>query len=56
MIDNKYLLFTDLDKTPMPKHYKELYLHFEQLCKEKNMNLHLWDKTRYVVDKYLLNK
>ena len=56
MIDNKYLLFTDLDKTPLPSHYKELYLHFEQLCKEKNMNLHLWDKTRFVVDKYLLNK
>lgn len=56
MIDNKYALFTDLDKHPMPAHYKDLYLHFEQLCKEKHMNIAMWDKTRYVVDKYLLKK
>lgn len=56
MIDNKYLLFTDLDKTPLPAHYKELYLHFEKLCKENNLNMVFWDKTRYVINKYLLEE
>lgn len=54
MIDNKYTLFADLDKTPLPEHYKELYCTFKQLCKEKNINLQLWSKTQYMVDKYLL--
>ena len=54
MIDNKYLLFTDLDKTPLPAHYKDLYLHFEQLCKEKGLEMGFWEKTKYVIDKYLL--
>ncbi len=55
MIDNKYLLFTDLDKNPMPAHYKDLYLYFEKLCKENNLNINLWDKTRYVINKYFLD-
>ena len=56
MIDNKYLLFTDLDKTPLPAHYKDLYLHFEKLCKENNINMIFWERTKYTVDKYLLGK
>ncbi|MBQ4123034.1 radical SAM protein [bacterium] len=56
MIDNKYLLFTNLDETPLPKHYKDLYLHFEQLCKENNINMIFWERTKFVVDKYLLEK
>ncbi len=52
MIDNKYLLFSDLDKTPLPPHYKDLYFHFEELCKLKNININLWDRTRYVINKY----
>ena len=54
MIDNKYLLFTDLDKTPLPAHYRDLYLHFERLCKEKGLEMGFWEKTKYVIDKYLL--
>lgn len=56
MIDNKYLLFSDLDKTPLPSHYKDLYLHFEKLCNENKLNMVFWDRTKYVVDKYLLGK
>ena len=56
MIDNKYVMFTDLDTTPLPKHYGELYLHFKQLCKEKDINLMLWSKTEYVINKYALKQ
>ncbi len=54
MIDNKYVLFTDLEKTPMPKHYKELYLTFKCLCEEKGIMLQVWDKTKYILEKYVL--
>lgn len=54
MIDNKYTLFTDLDKTSLPKHYGELYLTFKHLCNEKNIQLLLWSKTQYIIDNYAL--
>ena len=44
MIDNKWSLFTDLEKTPFPKHYIELYEFFKKSCKEKNINLTIWNK------------
>ncbi len=56
MIDNKYLLFTDLDKHPMPAHYKDLYLEFVRLCEEKHINIHYWERTRYAVNKYFLQQ
>ena len=56
MIDNKYILFTDLDKNPLPAHYGELYLYFKTLCEEKNINLRLWEKTEFILNKYALNK
>ncbi len=54
MIDNKYVMFTNLDETPLPKHYGKLYLHFKQLCEEKNINLTLWSKTEFIINKYAL--
>lgn len=54
MIDNKYVMFTNLEDKPLPKHYGELYLHFKQLCKEKDIKLQLWDKTQYIIDNYAL--
>lgn len=54
MIDNKYALFTDLDKVPLPPHYGELYLYLKKACEEKDINLLLWDKTKYILEKYAL--
>lgn len=54
MIDNKYVNLSDLDKTPLPAHYGELYLCFKKLCEEKGINLRLWSKTEYVINKYAL--
>ena len=56
MIDNKYMLFSDLNKTPLPAHYKDLYLTFENLCREKDIKLQMWTKTEFVINKYLLGK
>ena len=55
MIDNEYLLFTNLDQTPLPVHYKELYLHFEDLCKKNNINMNFGDRIKAVTDKYFLD-
>ncbi len=55
MIDNKYVIFANLDETPLPSHYKDLYLHMKNLCEEKGINLILWSKTEYVINKYMLN-
>lgn len=55
MIDNKYVMFTDLDKTPLPAHYGELYLHFKKLCAEKGIRLNVWSKTEHVLNTYALN-
>lgn len=54
MIDNKYSLFTDLEKVPLPAHYKDIYLLFKKLCEEKNIRLQMWSKTEFIVNKYLL--
>ncbi len=54
MIDNKYVMFTNLDETPLPSHYGELYRHFKKLCDEKNINLTIWSKTEYIINKYAL--
>lgn len=54
-IDYKYVLFTDLEKHPLPKHYKELFLHFKRMCEEKGISLSMWPKVEYIVNKYLLN-
>ena len=56
MIDNKYIAFTNLDETPLPKHYGKLYLLFKRLCKEKNIELRMWPKAEYVFETYSLNK
>ena len=56
MIDNKYILFTNLDEKPLPKHYGNLYLYLQKACKEKGINIILWDKTRYILEKYALHK
>lgn len=52
MIDNKYSLFSDLDKTPLPKHYKNLYFVIKKLCEEKNINLFLLPQMKNIVNKY----
>ena len=54
MIDNKYSLFTDLDTTPLPAHYKDLYLCFQQKCSERGIKLMMWSKTEFIVNNYLL--
>lgn len=54
-IDNKWALFTDLDKTPLPSHYGELFLHFKQACKQKNITFNTWARTDFIVNKYALN-
>lgn len=56
MLDNKYVMFTDLDKTPLPSHYGELYLFFKEYCRQKGINLRLWEKTEYVIKKYALHE
>lgn len=56
MIDNKYSLFTDLDKVPLPAHYGDLYLFLNDLCKKRGITLYLWDKMQYIIDKYALHK
>ena len=53
MIDNKYSLFTDLDTTPLPLHYKDLYLCFKQKCEERGIKLMMWSKTEHIVNNYL---
>ena len=54
-IDYKYVLFSDLDKTPLPKHYKDLFLHFKKSCEEKGISLSMWPKVADIVNKYLIN-
>jgi len=55
MIDNKYVNQTDLPETPKPPlHYKDLYLHFKNLCNQKNINLIVWSKLQNLIDTYLL--
>lgn len=54
MIDNKYVMFTNLDEKPLPAHYGELYLHFKEMCEYKKINLRLWSKTEYIINKYAL--
>lgn len=54
MIDNKYAMFTDLDKTPLPEHYGRLYLTFKNLCRQKDIQLQLWSKTQHIIDTYAL--
>lgn len=56
MIDNKYSLFADLDKTPLPAHYGDLYLFLKDLCEKRGITLYLWDKMQYIIDKYALHK
>lgn len=56
MIDNKYVMFTNLEEKPLPAHYGGLYLHCKKLCAEKGINMSVWAKTQYVIDKYALNK
>lgn len=56
MIDNKYVMFTNLDEKPLPKHYGELYLCFKKLCQEKGINLRVWSKTEHIINTYALNK
>lgn len=54
MIDNKYVMFTNLDEKPLPKHYGELYLCFKKLCQEKGINLRVWSKTEHIINTYAL--
>ncbi len=54
MIDNKYVMFTNLDETPLPSHYGELYLLCKKLCEENNINMRVWAKTEFVINKYAL--
>ena len=54
MIDNKYVMFTNLDEKPLPKHYGDLYLGFKRLCEDKGINLRLWSKTQYILNTYAL--
>ena len=54
MIDNKYVMFTNLDETPLPAHYGSLYLLMKKLCEEKGIKLLTWDKTEYIINKYAL--
>ncbi|MBE7704873.1 MAG: radical SAM protein [Cyanobacteria bacterium SIG29] len=54
MIDNKYVLFTDLNTTPLPKHYGELYLHFKKSCEEKGIRMTMWQKTEHIIKEYAL--
>ena len=56
MIDNKWSLFADLEKTPFPKHYIELYEFFKKSCKEKNLNLTIWNKLENDLIKQSKNK
>ena len=55
-LDNKYGLFTDLEKNPLPKHYGELFLHFKEACQNKGLKLQMWQKTEYTMQKYALDK
>lgn len=55
-IDYKYVLFTDLDKIPLPKHYGELYLNMKELCEKKGIQLDIWAKTENILNKYIFNK
>lgn len=55
-IDYKYVLFKDLDKNPLPAHYKDLFLHFKNLCEEKGLSLAMWPKIEEIVNRYLLKK
>lgn len=53
-IDNKYGLFTDLDKNPLPEHYGELFLLFKAECQKRNIRLQVWPKTEDTLKKYAL--
>lgn len=55
-IDYKYVLFTDIDKKPLPQHYKDLFVYFKNMCDEKGFSMVMWPKVEYVVNKYLLKK
>lgn len=55
-IDYKYVLFTDLDKTPLPAHYKDLFIHFKNQCEEKGISLSMWPRVEHIVNNYLLKK
>ena len=55
-IDYKYILFTDLDKIPLPKHYGELYLYMKELCEQKGIEFITWSKIEYILNKYIFNK
>lgn len=54
-IDNKYGLFTDLDRNPLPQHYGELFLLFKEECAKRNIKLQVWSKTEDTINKYALN-
>lgn len=51
-IDNKWSLFTDLDKNPFPPHFGNLYLYFKKLCLENGIKMNIWGRTQAVIDKY----
>lgn len=53
-IDNKYGLFTSLDKFSLPSHYGELYLFFKDECKKRNITMQVWTKTQHTIEKYAL--
>lgn len=55
-IENKYALFADLDKDPLPQHYADLYLSFIKKCSELNLNFLIEERTKYVMEKYALKK
>ncbi|MBQ8886505.1 MAG: radical SAM protein [Candidatus Gastranaerophilales bacterium] len=44
MIDNKWALFTNLEETPFPSHYWDLYLFLKKECEKNNINFMIWDK------------
>ena len=54
MIDNKYVMFTNLEEKPLPSHYGKLYLLFKKLCKDNNIELRMWSKTEYILNTYAL--
>jgi len=57
MLDNKYINDTNMGTIPSPpSYYKDLYLHFKNLCEEKNLKLLVWDKLRDLINNQMLKE
>lgn len=53
-IDHKWTLFTNLEETPFPTHYGNLYLKFKQLAEEKGLAFQIWPKSESIIKQYAL--